>query len=79
LQLFLELLALLLLTRIFGELAERSGQPASVGEIFAGILLALSVVWLGPDFPFLSQMASSEVLETVANLGIFFLVLSAGT
>ena len=77
-QLFLELLALLLLTRIFGELAERIGQPASVGEILAGILLALSVVWLGSDLPFLSQMASSEVLEAVANLGIFFLVLSAG-
>jgi Kef-type K+ transport system membrane component KefB len=78
LQLFLELLALLLLTRIFGELAERIGQPASVGEILAGILLALSVVWLGPVLPFLSKMASSEVLEAVANLGIFFLVLSAG-
>lgn len=77
-QIFLELLALLLLTRIFGEAAERIGQPASVGEIFAGIALALAVVWLGPVLPFLSQMAVSEVLEAVANLGIFFLVLLAG-
>ena len=77
-QIFLELLALLLLTRVFGEAAERIGQPASVGEIFAGIALALAVVWLGPVLPFLSQMAVSEVLEAVANLGIFFLVLLAG-
>jgi Kef-type K+ transport system membrane component KefB len=78
LQLFLELLALLLLTRVFGEAAERIGQPASVGEILAGIFLALAVVWLGPTLPFLAEMATSEVLEAVANLGIFFLVLLAG-
>ncbi len=77
-QLFLELLALLLLTRVLGEAAERLGQPASVGEIFAGIVLALAVLWLGPVVPFLAHMATSEVLEAVANLGIFFLVLSAG-
>ncbi len=77
-EIFLELLALLLLTRFMGEAAERVGQPASVGEIFAGIALALAVLWLGPVVPFLSQMATSEVLEAVANLGIFFLVLSAG-
>ena len=77
-EIFLELLALLLLTRLLGEAAERLGLPSSVGEIFAGILLALSIVWIGPALPFLSQMASSDVLVAVANLGIFFLVLSAG-
>ena len=77
-EIFIELLALLLLTRMFGEAAERLGQPASAGEILAGVLLAVCVVWLGPTLPFLSRMAGSEVLEIVANLGIFLLVLSAG-
>jgi Kef-type K+ transport system membrane component KefB len=75
---FIELLVLLVLTRSLGELAERIGQPSSVGEIVAGILLAVAVIWLGPSFPFLIRLASSDVLIAVANLGIFFLVLMAG-
>ena len=77
-QIFLELLILILLARGFGEVAERLGQPASVGEILSGVVLSLAIVWFGPSLPFLAQMASSSVLESVANLGIFVLVLLAG-
>ena len=77
-QIFFELLALLLLTRICGEAMERVGQPASVGEILAGVLLAVAIVWFGPALPFLAQMGSSAVLDTVAHAGIFLLVLLAG-
>jgi Kef-type K+ transport system membrane component KefB len=61
-----------------GEGAERMGLTATVGELAAGVLLAVLVGWLGADFPFLQQIASSEALVHVANTGIFFLVLMAG-
>ena len=75
---FSELLVLLIAARLFGEVAERLRQPASVGEIVAGIALAAAVVWYGDAFPFLSRLATSEVLTAVANVGIFALVLLAG-
>ena len=77
-ELFAELLVLLLMTRALGEAAERLGQPASVGELSAGILLALIAAKFGQDLPFLDRLANSEALEYAANLGIFFLVLLAG-
>lgn len=73
-----ELFVILILVRAFGEVAARAGLSASVGEIIAGIALAGIAVWLGSTIPFLSQLASSHALEIVANLGIFFLVLTAG-
>ena len=36
------LLVLLVVTRFFGELAERAGQPALVGELLSGIVLVLA-------------------------------------
>ncbi len=77
-EIFAELLVLLLATRALGEAAERLGQPASVGELSAGILLALVAARFGQDLPFLDRLATSEALEYAANLGIFFLVLLAG-
>lgn len=75
---FSELLVLLVAARLFGEAAERLGQPASVGEIIAGILLAAAIVWFGDALPFLGRLAASEVLTAVAHVGIFALVLLAG-
>jgi Kef-type K+ transport system membrane component KefB len=75
---FSELLVLLIAARLFGEAAERLGQPASVGEITVGILLAVAAVWFGDAVPFLGRLTSSEVLTAVANVGIFALVLLAG-
>lgn len=77
-EILLELFVILIVVRAFGELAERAGQPASVGEIVAGIFLALLVSWFGHTVPFFTQLASSEALRIVAELGIFFLVLMAG-
>ena len=75
---FSELLVLLIIARLFGEVAERLRQPASVGEIVAGVVLAVAVVWYGDSVPFLRRLAASEVLSTVAHIGIFALVLLAG-
>ncbi len=77
-QIFLELLVLLVLARLFAEAAERLGQQASVGELTAGILLAVAAVHLGPELPWLGRLVASEALAYAAQFGIFFLVLLAG-
>jgi Kef-type K+ transport system membrane component KefB len=78
LEVFIGLLVLLLLTRALGEVAERLRQPASVGELLAGIVLAGIIGFYGRDVPYMVELARSDALEYVANAGIFFLVLSAG-
>ena len=77
-EVFLELLILLLLARLFSEGAERLGQPAAVGELTAGMVLAGAASLLGPTIPFLVKMTQSDILQHVAHVGIFFLVLLAG-
>ena len=77
-DIFLELLILLLLTRLFSVGAERLGQPTAAGELTAGIMLAAAAGLWGSGIPFLVQLTTSETLEDVAQLGIFFLVLLAG-
>jgi Kef-type K+ transport system membrane component KefB len=63
------ILFLLLGARALGEVAERFGQPAMLGEIAAGILL-------GPSL--LGWVPVSDELRTVAELGVFLLVVLAG-
>jgi Kef-type K+ transport system membrane component KefB len=66
---FLKLLILLLLARVFGEIMEYFGQPALIGEIFAGILAGPTV------FNIIHQ---NNELKTFGELGIFLLVVRAG-
>jgi Kef-type K+ transport system membrane component KefB len=75
---FLQILIVLLLARGFGELAERFGQSASVGELLAGVALALAALFLGASVPLLAALPDSAVLAHLSELGIFFLVLMAG-
>lgn len=77
-ELFAELLVLLLLTRALGELSERLRQPASVGELGCGIVLALAAGWFGEALPFVQRLAESPILDLAAEFGVFFLVLLAG-
>ena len=76
------LLVLLVLSRLFAELAERVGQPALVGELTAGILLGLSAVplsqWTGIPFDFVEEVADGHAFGAVTELGIFFLMLLGG-
>lgn len=67
--LFTSLLLILIIARAAGELAERAGQPAMIGEIVAGVLLGPTVFNL---------VAVSPELRGIADLGVFFLVLLAG-
>ncbi|MBI3565924.1 MAG: cation:proton antiporter [Elusimicrobia bacterium] len=63
------LLFLLVAARVAGEVSERLGQPAMIGEIAAGILL-------GPTL--LGWVAMTPALKGIADLGVFLLVLLAG-
>lgn len=73
----LHLLILLAVTRLFGEIAKRLGQPASIGEILAGVAIALVALASAP-IPLLASLAESPFLEIAAEFGIFFLLLLAG-
>lgn len=73
----LHLLILITAARLLGELFKRIGQPASMGEITAGIVLAL--IAASPlAVPLIAQIPSTPFLEVAAQFGIFFIVLLAG-
>jgi Kef-type K+ transport system membrane component KefB len=77
-EIFIQILVVLVLARLFGEVAERLGQSASVGELLAGIVLALGGLYLASLTPWLADLPDNAVLGYLSNLGIFFLVLMAG-
>lgn len=56
----------------------RAHQPASVGEILAGILLAVGFAAYAGDVPLLAAAIASPAVGHVAQVGIFFLMLYAG-
>lgn len=64
-----ELLLLLLLARMFGEIMERLGQPAMIGEVLAGIIL-------GPSLLGFAEINAN--LKVISDLGVFLLVILAG-
>ena len=66
---FTNLLILLVAARIMGEIMERFGQPAMIGEIMAGIILGPSVSNL---------IHRTEDIIVISELGIFLLVIIAG-
>ena len=55
------LLVLLLVTRIFGEIAERLGQPALTGELASGVVLGLVFGEFSGYFPVLANLADNWV------------------
>jgi len=65
----LEVLLLLVVAKLLGELFERFSLPRVIGELFAGILLGPSVLGL---------VTPSAELETLAMFGVIFFMFSAG-
>jgi Kef-type K+ transport system membrane component KefB len=63
------LLLLLILSRVIGEVVERLGQPAMIGEIAAGVLL-------GPSA--LALIRYTPEIQAIADLGVFLLVFLVG-
>jgi Kef-type K+ transport system membrane component KefB len=77
-EIFYVLLVLLIITRVFGELAVRVGQPMLVGELIAGIILGLFVQQYSSTVPVLAGLTEDHVFTAITNLGIFFLMLLGG-
>ncbi|WP_299018128.1 cation:proton antiporter [uncultured Photobacterium sp.] len=77
-ELFFILLTLLVTTRIFGEIAERLGQPSLVGELIAGITLGVIAAQYTELLPFLHDVEHDPVFNSITELGMFFIMLLAG-
>ena len=73
-----QLLLVLLAARLCGRLATALHQPSSIGEILAGVLLALLLAGLPFELPLLEGLQQSEAVETVGEIGIFLLLLYTG-
>ena len=69
--LLLTLAAVVLATKLLGEVAQRLGQPAVLGELLAGILLGGSVLGLlDPGDPVIAAMSEIGVLVLLFTIGL---------
>ncbi|MFN2576088.1 MAG: cation:proton antiporter [Pyrinomonadaceae bacterium] len=77
-----EILLMLLVGRLLGEVMQRLGQPAVLGQLLAGILLgptALGNLWPAAHqaiFP--NTPESKKMIDAISQLGILMLLLIAG-
>ncbi|HTO40681.1 MAG TPA: cation:proton antiporter [Rhizomicrobium sp.] len=77
-----QLVLLILAGRLLGEVMERIGQPAVVGQLLAGLMLGPSLFgWLWPSahtvlFP--QNAEQKHMLNAVSQLGILLLLLLTG-
>lgn len=70
---FLVLAAMLVAAKLLGELAERFGQPAVLGELIAGVLLGGSVLGIVP-----TGGTGAEIIHLLAQLGVVLLLFEIG-
>jgi Kef-type K+ transport system membrane component KefB len=68
--LLLSLAAIILATKLMGDIAQRLGQPAVLGELLAGVLLGKSLLGIVD--------AHDPVLEALAGLGVLILLFEIG-
>jgi Na+:H+ antiporter len=65
------LVAIFVATKLFGELAQRMGQPSVLGELVAGILLGGSVLGIvTPNDPVIAAMAEIGIIVLLFETGI---------
>jgi len=78
----LEIILLLLVGRGIGELLERLGQPAVMGQLIGGILLGPSLLgWLWPEaelLVFAGDASQKSMINAIAQLGVLMLLLLTG-
>ena len=72
-RLFLVVAAILATAKLLGELVERIGQPAVLGELVAGVLLGGSVLGVVP-----TEGTAAEVIRVLADFGILLLLFEIG-
>src|SRR5690349_5476060 len=77
-----QIIALLLTGRLLGELMQRVGQPAVLGQLIAGLLLGPSVLGaLWPEaqqalFPAVREQKS--MMDAISQIGVLMLLLLTG-
>ena len=77
-----EIAVMLLVGRLLGELMQRVGQPAVMGQLIAGVVLGPSV--LGVLWPhgylqlFPDDAAQKKMIDAISQLGILMLLLLTG-
>lgn len=81
-NLLLQLATMLLLARVFAEIAQKFKQPAVVGEIIAGIILGPTIMGMvGPDFfefMFRSNPSANLALDGIVQMAVILLLFIAG-
>jgi Kef-type K+ transport system membrane component KefB len=70
---FLTLIAILIGAKLLGEVAERFGQPAVLGELIAGVLIGSSVLGILP-----TTGPVSEIVHLLAEIGVAILLFEIG-
>ena len=77
-----QIIALLVCGRLAGEIMQRIGQPAVMGQLIAGILLGPSVLgalWpAGQQALFPGSADQKAMIDAVAQLGVLLLLLLTG-
>lgn len=77
-----QILLMLLVGRLLGELMQRVGQPAVLGQLLAGILLGPTVLgnlWPGAHHAiFPNTPEQKKMIDAISQLGILMLLLIAG-
>jgi len=70
-HLLLLIAVILVAAKVLGEVAERIGQPAVVGELLAGVILGPSIVgFIDPTLPALHLMAEIGVVLLLFSIGL---------
>ena len=75
-ELLVVILVLIILARATGELVQRLGQLAILGELLIGIVIG-AVIAYGP-FEQFADLTENEVFGAMTSLGMFFLMLMTG-
>ena len=70
---FFTLIAILVLAKVLGEMAERRGQPAVLGELVAGVLLGASVLGVIP-----ASGDMYDIVHVLAEIGVVLLLFEIG-
>lgn len=70
---FLVLVAILVFAKVFGEGAERVGQPAVLGELVAGLVLGASVLGIVP-----AEGLIADLIHYLAEVGVAILLFEIG-
>lgn len=78
--LLLQMLSIIIVSRLFGYLLQRINQPSVIGEIIAGIVLGPSLMgWAFPEVShFLFSAESIKSLQFISQIGLVFFMFTIG-